>query len=436
MRFEDERYVRIYTRDTITWLALTWQARALLMFILRKADRAGVIELGRGGERGLAALVGMPLEVVNKALPELVSDGCVEQVGTNIVIPKFIEAQEATKSPAQRQHESRVNRRDLMRAGLDPDQRQAVIYFIQSEHGGPVKIGRADDLAKRLVGLQTSRPDKLVVLAAAPGTIAQEKELHRHFAEIREKGEWFTASPNLMALVRDVAARGVAALSAVTNRDASRGVTPYETQPVTPSLAVPSDPAVPAEQPRARGTTLGPGAVLGREPTCAVREVQGADPGDPRAVEGGVVPSALESLGAAPAVEFIRPPEEHERPMPATAPLSSQFWPRVEQFRQLVSQGLAVIGPNGGGLKGLESAAQRDAMERQLAVVGVERAAAACIERSRQAGKGGGIKSLSYFAGPVSDLAEPGAPVGGAPVRVTAAAAPPASFAKGGPVAI
>ena len=58
MRWDDERYVRLYTRDTTDWLALSWQAQGLFVLILRKVNRAGVIDLGRAGKRGLAAHVG------------------------------------------------------------------------------------------------------------------------------------------------------------------------------------------------------------------------------------------------------------------------------------------------------------------------------------------------------------------------------------------
>lgn len=117
MRWADERYVRLYTRDTIDWNALGWEAQALFVFILRKVDRAGLLELGRQGLRGLAALVGMPLDVVERALPLLLEDRCVEQRGSTVVIPNFIEAQESPQSDAQRKRNQREN--DLARALLE-----------------------------------------------------------------------------------------------------------------------------------------------------------------------------------------------------------------------------------------------------------------------------------------------------------------------------
>lgn len=119
MRWEDERYVRLYTRDTAEWLALGWEAQSLLALTMRKLDRAGILELGRVGVRGLAAVVGMPTDVVERALGVLLADGCFVLNGTTLVMPNFIEAQEATQTDAQRKRESRARARD--RARVSPE---------------------------------------------------------------------------------------------------------------------------------------------------------------------------------------------------------------------------------------------------------------------------------------------------------------------------
>lgn len=112
MRWEDERYVRVYTRDSADWLAMGWEAQALLVLALRKADRAGLVHTGKSGLRGLAALVGMPLEVVARAVEVLLADGCMRQVDCAYLFPNFIEAQESKQTDAQRKRESRARSRD------------------------------------------------------------------------------------------------------------------------------------------------------------------------------------------------------------------------------------------------------------------------------------------------------------------------------------
>ena len=115
VRWSDERYVKVYTRDTPDWLALGWEARALFWELLRKSDRAGLFELGKSGNRGISAVTLIPVEVVDRALPVLLSDGCVELHGTYLLIRNFIEAQEAYQSDNARQHKSRETARDKAR---------------------------------------------------------------------------------------------------------------------------------------------------------------------------------------------------------------------------------------------------------------------------------------------------------------------------------
>jgi hypothetical protein len=120
MNWEDERYVRLYTRDTGDWCALSWDGQALLMQLLRKADRSGVIQLGRRGRTALPNMLfhGAQADRIDVALTELLDDGCVELHGTNLVIPNFTVAQEAKQSDKLRQQESRARRLAQARSDL------------------------------------------------------------------------------------------------------------------------------------------------------------------------------------------------------------------------------------------------------------------------------------------------------------------------------
>jgi hypothetical protein len=103
MQWEGERYARLFVRDTADWLSMPWQSRALFPLLLRKADRAGQIALGRSGFAGLAVLVGLPIEVVKPGLAGLLVDTCVVQTDRLLTIRNFIEAQEAVASNRVRQ---------------------------------------------------------------------------------------------------------------------------------------------------------------------------------------------------------------------------------------------------------------------------------------------------------------------------------------------
>lgn len=117
MDWSNERYVRIYVRETVGDVALTWQGRAIWREILIKCDRAGLISLDGHGVRGLAGLIRMPPEMVEEHFQQILDDGRVQIRGDYLVVPNYIEAQEATQSDAQRQRECRARRRDKAMLG-------------------------------------------------------------------------------------------------------------------------------------------------------------------------------------------------------------------------------------------------------------------------------------------------------------------------------
>lgn len=111
MNYADERYVRLFTRDTATWKSWSWDARCLLMAMLRKVDRAGVIDTGKMEKvQAISLICECPKEVVARGLPELVAAETVMLSATSVLMPKFIEAQEARQSDVARQRESREKR--------------------------------------------------------------------------------------------------------------------------------------------------------------------------------------------------------------------------------------------------------------------------------------------------------------------------------------
>lgn len=114
MEWCDEPWVKLYRRDTADWLLLSWRARGLFYSLLRVVNRAGVLELGRTGKRAVAVLLGAggDWKEIVEALDELIADGCVQVNGASLVIPNFVEAQEATQSDKARAKASRQRRRD------------------------------------------------------------------------------------------------------------------------------------------------------------------------------------------------------------------------------------------------------------------------------------------------------------------------------------
>lgn len=75
------------------------------------------------------------------------------------------------------------------------------VYFIQAGEDGPVKIGTAEDVAARLSELQTGSPAPLQLLGYVSGGRADEQMLHRRFAALRMRGEWFSPAPELIDFI-------------------------------------------------------------------------------------------------------------------------------------------------------------------------------------------------------------------------------------------
>jgi hypothetical protein len=71
---------------------------------------------------------------------------------------------------------------------------RGLIYFLQ--FADRIKIGFTTDLAKRRKSIPHDD-----LLATIPGTMSDEKRLHREFADDRIKGEWFRSSERLLAYI-------------------------------------------------------------------------------------------------------------------------------------------------------------------------------------------------------------------------------------------
>ena len=118
MRFEDEHYVKLYTRDTPTWKAMCWQAKAVLSLLLRKLDVVGAMECAELGRvQTVSVMIDVPAEVVEPGLADLARLKVVAwRRGDVLLAPKFIEAQEARKTDKLRKQEEREKARALLAA--------------------------------------------------------------------------------------------------------------------------------------------------------------------------------------------------------------------------------------------------------------------------------------------------------------------------------
>lgn len=75
------------------------------------------------------------------------------------------------------------------------------VYFIQCGDAGPIKIGIAQNVERRLADLEIASPYPLRLLGVVSGGQEREGELHRRFASQILKGEWFSPSSELLGYI-------------------------------------------------------------------------------------------------------------------------------------------------------------------------------------------------------------------------------------------
>lgn len=103
----------------------------------------------------------------------------------------------------------------------EPDREaQSWVYVIGAESSAVVKIGKASNVKKRLYGIQTSNPNRLVVRWQTPGGVILEGRLHERFKHLRLEGEWFdfgTLDPveTIRVAVEELTGRSATPVSAV-----------------------------------------------------------------------------------------------------------------------------------------------------------------------------------------------------------------------------
>lgn len=86
--------------------------------------------------------------------------------------------------------------------GFDlPQQEEAtgVVYF--ADDGQFIKIGFTKNTKGRASQLQTGSSRNVHIIATRSGTMQDERKLHRQFAHLRHRGEWFRKERELLAYI-------------------------------------------------------------------------------------------------------------------------------------------------------------------------------------------------------------------------------------------
>lgn len=110
MDFANENYVRLYTRETVTYRRMRWEGKLMLAPVLRILDPAGRFDLG-GYDPAEAVWLCMPdcpRAVVAAGVQELLDKGVIVIDNDTIVWPNYVAAQYGALSDAQRTREWRA----------------------------------------------------------------------------------------------------------------------------------------------------------------------------------------------------------------------------------------------------------------------------------------------------------------------------------------
>lgn len=113
-------------------------------------------------------------------------------------VPSLDEARAHLVTLRQRAADCARGKRELRVRGREAE----VVYLIQAA-SGPIKIGRAKAsiVAKRLANLQIASWEELRLLGVLPGDSKTESAIHRRFAHLRIRGEWFRDDPALRGVL-------------------------------------------------------------------------------------------------------------------------------------------------------------------------------------------------------------------------------------------
>ncbi len=79
------------------------------------------------------------------------------------------------------------------------------IYFIQSNRGGPIKIGHCINMESRLKTLQTAHPYTLKVIAFFKTKDNEaERKMHYRFRHLHLRGEWYRPEKSLLEFIDNI----------------------------------------------------------------------------------------------------------------------------------------------------------------------------------------------------------------------------------------
>ena len=142
--------MRLYVRDSKTWRLLGWEGQAVLSLLLRRMDRAGLLDDVHDAE-DVAVMIGygFPEEIAEKGLQRLLKRKTLIDTDMGLLMPNYIEAQEAAQSDKQRQRECRARRRDEAKQSVT--KRDTGSQSVKKSHGESQSVTSCHSVPSRTV---------------------------------------------------------------------------------------------------------------------------------------------------------------------------------------------------------------------------------------------------------------------------------------------
>ena len=78
-----------------------------------------------------------------------------------------------------------------------------MIYFIQAEKTGLIKIGYSNNPKERCFILKSSNADNLCILKIIEGNSRGESELHKKFRKFRHHNEWYYPNKEILNFIAE-----------------------------------------------------------------------------------------------------------------------------------------------------------------------------------------------------------------------------------------
>lgn len=112
MDWPNELWIKLYVRDSADWLSMSFDEQAVLVLLLRKADRSGNISLGSRGTAAIPRILGHQGEAgrILSAIDGLCQIGTIQIHESHLSIPNYEAAQKVRSSSRARKAAERARK--------------------------------------------------------------------------------------------------------------------------------------------------------------------------------------------------------------------------------------------------------------------------------------------------------------------------------------